>query len=158
MDIVYIYFIILGLIILILAIFNIFLLKQTRQTNQKIDKLLEKGKVKEFKDILLSQKEKNSELEERIKEVFLEIENLQDICKKTIQKIGIVRFNPFSDVGGNQSFSIALLDDKNNGFVISSLFLKEGNRVYAKTIKNGKSDYLLSEEEVEAVKRALDSE
>jgi len=157
MDIVYIYFIILGLVILVLAAFNVFLIRQARQTNETIDKLLEKGKIKEFKDIFLSQKEKNDELEEKIKQAFLEIENLYSICKRTIQKIGVVRFNPFTEVGGNQSFAIALLDDKNNGFVISSLFLKEGNRVYTKTIKNGKSDYLLSEEEVEAIKRALES-
>jgi hypothetical protein len=60
-------------------------------------------------------------------------------------------------MGGNQSFVIALLDDKNNGFVISSLFVKEGNRVYAKAIREGKSDYLLSKEEVEAINRAVNA-
>ena len=58
-------------------------------------------------------------------------------------------------MGGNQSFVIALLDDKNNGFVISSLFIKEGNRVYAKAVKDGKSDYLLSNEEKEAIAIAM---
>jgi len=58
-------------------------------------------------------------------------------------------------MGGNQSFVIALLDDKNNGFVISSLFIKEGNRVYAKAVKDGKSDHLLSDEEKEAINRAM---
>ena len=72
-------------------------------------------------------------------------------------KIGVVRFNPFNDMGGNQSFIIAMLDNKNNGFVISSLFVKDGNRVYTKTVKQGKSDYVLSKEEIEAINRAINS-
>ena len=60
-------------------------------------------------------------------------------------------------MGGNQSFIIALLDGKNNGFVISSLFVKEGSRVYTKEIKAGKSDYKLSKEELEAIERAIKS-
>ena len=94
-------------------------------------------------------------MEEKIEEAFLKIKNLEDICEITIQKIGVVRFNPFNEMGGNQSFIIALLDKKNNGFVISSLFVKDGNRVYAKTVKQGKSDYILSDEEIEAIERAI---
>jgi hypothetical protein len=148
-------FLLLSIIVIILVAINALLLKYFYHTNQKIDALLEKGKIKDFKDIFLSQKEKNNDLEEKIKEAFLKIKNLEDISEKTIQKTGIVRFNPFNDMGGNQSFVIALLDDKNNGFVISSLFVKEGNRVYAKAIKDGKSDHILSDEEKEALKRAI---
>jgi cell division protein FtsB len=134
-------FLLLGVVILILVVINAFLLKYFYQTNQKIDKLLENGKIKDFKDIFLSQKEKNDGLEENIKDAFLKIKNLEDTCETTIRKIGVVRFNPFNDMGGNQSFAIALLDNKNNGFLISSLFGKDGSRVYTKTIKQGKSDY-----------------
>ncbi|MGA2417916.1 MAG: DUF4446 family protein [Candidatus Staskawiczbacteria bacterium] len=150
-------FLLSGAVIIILVVINAFLLWYFYQTNKKIDRLLEKGKIKSFKDIFLSQKEKNSDLEEKIKESFLKIKNLENICERTIQKTGIVRFNPFNEMGGNQSFVIALLDDKNNGFVISSLFVKEGNRVYAKAIREGKSDYLLSKEEVEAINRAVNA-
>jgi hypothetical protein len=150
-------FLLLGIVILILIAINGFLLRYFYQTNKKIDKLLEKGKIKDFKDIFLSQKEKSNDLEKKIKEVFLKIKNLEDTCEITIQKTGIVRFNPFNDMGGNQSFVIALLDNKNNGFLICSLFIKDGNRVYAKAIKDGKSDHLLSEEEKEAITRAINS-
>ena len=148
-------FLCLGAVFLILIITNAFLIKYFYQANKKIDTLLEKGRIKDFKDIFLSQKEKNNDLEEKIKEAFLKIKSLEDTCEKTVQKVGVVRFNPFNDMGGNQSFVIAMLDNKNNGFVISSLFVKEGNRVYAKTIKQGKSDYLLSDEEKEALKKAI---
>lgn len=140
-----------------LMVVNAFLLWKFNQTNKKIDTLLEKGKIKDFKDVFLSQKEKHSELEDQLKEVFLKIKSLEDVCKITIQKTGVVRFNPFDNMGGNQSFVIALLDGKNNGFVISSLFVKEGNRVYAKSVKDGKSDHLLSKEEIEAIDKAIKS-
>mgnify|MGYP001559157419 CR=1 FL=1 len=117
--------------------------------------MLEKGKIKDLKDIFLKQIKKGEEQEEMTKEAFNRIKNLESISEKTIQKIDIVRFNPFSDLGGNQSFIIALLDKKNNGFLISSLFVNEGSRVYAKTIRDGKSDYNLSKEELEAIERAV---
>jgi len=157
MDIILISLIATGVIILALIILNAFLLAYFYKTHKKFDELLEKGKIKDFKDILLSQKEKHSDLEEQLKDAFLKIDNLENILSKTIQKTGIVRFNPFSDIGGNQSFAIALLDEKNNGFVISSLFVKEGNRVYAKAVKDGKSEHSLSNEEIEAIDRAISS-
>ena len=122
---------------------------------RKIDRLLEKGKVKDFKDIFLSQKEKSAELENQLKEAFLRIKDLEDISKRTIKKVAIIRFNPFNELGGNQSFVIALLDNNHNGFVISSLFTQEGIRVYAKSVVNETSDYTLSEEEKEAIDKAI---
>lgn len=142
-------------VIFVLVLINAFLVWYFYRSNKKIDALLEGGKIKSFKEIFLRQKEKSNELEKCLKQAFLEIGELQKISEKTIQKTGIVRFNPFNELGGNQSFVIALLDDKNNGFVISSLFAKEGNRVYAKAIRDGKSDHLLSEEEKEAIIRAI---
>jgi len=60
----------------------------------------------------LSQKEKNDDLSAKLKEAFLRIKSLEDITETTIRKIGVVRFNPFNDMGGNQSFIIAMLDNK----------------------------------------------
>jgi len=144
-----------GIIALILVIINVFLFIYSYKANKKIDILLEKGKVKDFKDIFLTQKEKNDDLGRQIKEAFLKIENLDKISEKTIQKVGLIRFDPFNEMGGKQSFALAMLDDKNNGFVMSSLFVKEGNRVFAKIVKNGKSEYVLSNEEIEAINKAL---
>ncbi|MCX6721164.1 MAG: DUF4446 family protein [Candidatus Staskawiczbacteria bacterium] len=150
-------FSLLSAVILILFLINCLFLWRFYRTNKKMEEILESGKVKDFKALFLKQKEKNNEFEGQIKNAFSKIKELENISKRTIQKIGIVRFNPFNEMGGNQSFVIALLDDKNNGFVISSLFVKDGNRVYAKNIKQGKSDHLLSKEEVEAINRAISS-
>lgn len=93
------------------------------------------------------------ELKKEFKKVSKELVDLKKENKFAIQKIGVVRFNPFSDVGGGQSFSIALLDANNDGVVITSLYTREGNRVYGKPIKNSQSEYQLSDEEKQAIKQ-----
>ena len=97
-------------------------------------------------------------LEEKIKEVSEKLEILKKESKFNFQKIGVVRYNPFSGVGSNQSFSIALLDGNNDGIVITSLYAREGNRVYGKPVKNGASEYSLSDEEKKAISRAIKPE
>jgi hypothetical protein len=76
--------------------------------------------------------------------------------KQALRRVGLVRFNPFEDTGGNQSFALALLDADGDGFVVSSLHARTGTRVYAKALTRGQSDGALSTEESEAVRRALD--
>ena len=98
------------------------------------------------------------ELKENFEKISKELEDLKKEGKFSIKKVGMVRFNPFSEVGGNQSFSLALLDENNDGIVITSLYTREGNRVYGKPIKGGQSEYLLSEEEKEAIKIAKENE
>ena len=94
-------------------------------------------------------------LEKNFEKLSEELEKLKKESKFSIQKTGVVRFNPFSEIGGDQSFSVALLDGNNNGFTITSLYTREGNRVYAKPIVNGKSQYFLSKEEKEAIEKAI---
>jgi hypothetical protein len=77
--------------------------------------------------------------------------------RRSIQRLGLVRFNPFEDTGGNQSFAIALLDAFGSGFILSSLHSRTGTRVYAKAVSEGRSDGALSAEETEALRVALES-
>jgi hypothetical protein len=78
--------------------------------------------------------------------------------KSHLQKMGFVRFNPFNDTGGDQSFCLAILDGHDHGIVISSLHSREQTRIYAKQIVAGKPQGVeLSREEAEAVTRALKS-
>ena len=72
-----------------------------------------------------------------------------------IQKVGLLRFNPFKETGGDQSFILALLDKSDSGVVLSGLYSRSGMRWYAKKIKNGKSaEHSLSDEEKEAIRQA----
>lgn len=99
------------------------------------------------------------EKEEKNKEA---IENLTQICEQLskdgslhIQKIGLLRFNPFHDTGGDQSFILALLNNKDTGVVISSLHTRTGTRWYAKAVDSGKGvEYELSSEEQKAIRSA----
>lgn len=72
----------------------------------------------------------------------------------SIQKVGLVRFNAFQNVGSDLSFALALLDRDNNGVVLNGLYGSESSNIYAKPVKNGESTYQLSEEEKDAIKIA----
>jgi hypothetical protein len=75
-----------------------------------------------------------------------------------IQRVGLVRFDAFDDIGGNLSFAIALLDEKGNGIVFSTINGRQESRSYAKPVKGGKSSYNLSSEELEAIRQAMGKE
>lgn len=91
-----------------------------------------------------------------------ELDSLKLYCTKLqkdgllhIQKVGLVRFNPFKDTGGDQSFVLSLIDGNDTGVVISGLYSRSGTRWYAKRVVEGKGvDYDLSEEEKKALKEA----
>jgi hypothetical protein len=77
--------------------------------------------------------------------------------KRSIQRVGIVRYNPFEDTGSNQSFVLAMLDARGDGFVLSSLHSRQQTRVFLKQLVKGAADAALSQEENEAIRRATES-
>lgn len=92
---------------------------------------------------------KTSELSDKVK-------ILSQDSGKYIQKIGILRFNPFGDTGGDQSFVLAMLDGTDTGIVLTSLHSRGTSRWYAKNVKEGKGiDHELSEEEKKVIKQAI---
>lgn len=84
-----------------------------------------------------------------------EVKKVNKLTERSLHRKGFVRYNPFGDVGGNQSFSLCLLDAAGDGYVISSIHSREGTRVYAKTVEGGRSEYNLSEEEKKSIELAL---
>lgn len=114
----------------------------------------EKKEPENLKQVLDELKKTQKQLEI----VANEMKNLKEKTRFAVQKTGMIRFNPFNAVGGNQSFSAAFLDANDNGVVITSLFTREGNRVYGKPIQTGKSEYPLSEEEKAAIQLAKNSQ
>lgn len=82
----------------------------------------------------------------------------EDASLKHIQRVELLRFNPYQETGGDQSFTACFLDEKGNGFVLTSLHARSQTRVFAKPIKLGKAEkYELSSEEEAVVKKALKS-
>jgi len=101
--------------------------------------------------LLNTDKKMESEVEQIKKELKIEIQQ----SKLHIQKIGIIRFNPFERMGGEQSFVIAFLNNEDNGLVINYIYTRDGLRVYSKKVKKGKGEeYELSEEEKKAIEKS----
>jgi hypothetical protein len=76
--------------------------------------------------------------------------------RRSLQHIGLVRFNPFDDTGSDQSFAIALLDDQRDGIVLSSLHGRTNTRLFAKPVADGASPHNLSDEETQAIRIAVE--
>ncbi len=86
------------------------------------------------------------------------VKTMEKSVQGSVQHVGLVRFNPFQETGGDQSFALALLDGRGDGIVISSLHSRAVTRFYAKPIKGGASQLSLSDEEAQAVQMALRSQ
>lgn len=124
------------------------------KTNSKWGKIQKDAKASNLVQILENILAKQDKQETTVAQILTELSELESNKKYYFQKSSFLRFNPFEDTGGDQSFIIALLDGNNDGFVISSLHSRNGTRIYAKQITNGKELHQLSKEEKEVVERA----
>lgn len=143
---------------LILGILNLLLLAaffwqfRTHRTRQAALRSGESGA--NLEEIVLRHKKILATHNKNLKELGEILEELVENNKLNIQKVGVVRFNPFADTGANMSFVVALLDAKDNGIVISSLHGREGTRIYAKPLEHGVSTFRLTDEERQAIQGA----
>lgn len=147
-NLVLIGFFILGLWLLALTVFalNIF---------SHYNKLTKDTEGKGLKSILESLLKEVTLSRSEVDRLKVYAQNLQKDGLFHIQKIGLVRFNPFKDTGGDQSFILSLVDGKDSGVIISGLYSRSGTRWYAKRVVEGKGvEHELSEEEKKALKEA----
>ena len=114
-----------------------------------------RGKTgKDLEDILIILKEDVERLKKSKENTEKELTLINKKLKKSIRGLETIRFNPFPDQGSNQSFAIGMLNEEGDGVVISSLYSRDRMSIFAKPIKNKKSEYELSIEEKEALKKA----
>ncbi len=119
-------------------------------------RLTKEGKKESLIQVIDTVLAKEDVLEKKIDELVKQCTKLEEEGKLYVQKIGLIRFNPFQDTGGDQSFILALVDANDTGVVISSLHTRSGTRWYAKKVTGGKGiEHNLSEEEKKAIKEAL---
>ena len=144
------FFIFSGLLILGFAVIGIFLLRINRKVRILFGETA--ATETEFQQNLAR---RVARIEAKIEEIDPRLELLEGISKLGIRKVGFLRFNPFHDTGGDNSFVLALLDEKNDGVLISSLYARGGVRVYGKPIEGGDSRYPLSKEEKGVVEEAM---
>lgn len=140
---------------LFLIVWNIYLQSELAKLRKNAKIMFSGKKVTDLEEVILGQLEKSKELEKAIISLKDEDQRILDALSYAVQKVGMVRFNPFGEVGGNQSFAFALLDNYNSGVIILSLYSRDGVRVYGKPVKEGKTEYQLSKEEEEALQIAM---
>lgn len=118
-------------------------------------KVINKGKKESFVHLIEEVFKKEEDNKKELDLLRSQYAKLEESGLSHIQKVGLVRFNPFKDTGGDQSFILALVDATNTGVVISSLHTRTGTRWYAKSVIAGRGlEYDLSEEEEKALKGA----
>ena len=98
--------------------------------------------------------ETSKQIEEKYSKLLDMVTDMDKTDKTKIQKVGLIRYNPFDEMGGNLCFALALLDGYDNGVVLNGIHSRTGSFTYAKPIEMGVSTYMLSEEEIKAVEMA----
>ena len=141
------------IILTILYITTVINLRKLRTSYQKFMNKL--GNGNNLDEMMKEYMKKVNSVEEKNNEIISYCKVLDDNLKKCTQKIGIVRYNAFKDTGSDLSFSLAILDDYNNGVVLNGIYARDSSNIYAKPIENGESKYILSNEEKEAINRAI---
>lgn len=109
---------------------------------------------KNVEEIIHQYYEKIDSMDIRMNKMDLQINKIEDKLLNCIQKVGIVRYNAFDNIGGELSFSLTLLDEHNNGVILTSIYSRTNNVVYGKPVKKGRASVTLSAEELQALDRA----
>ena len=140
------------LILFIMIIVNIVQMKKLKK-NYKI--FMSGNSAKNLEDTLIKRLDQIDSLIEANEENEQHIQLLFGKMRRTYQKMGLIKYDAFHEMGGKLSFSLAMLDEKDNGFIINAMHTREGCYTYIKEIVDGNSIIVLSEEEQEALNREM---
>jgi hypothetical protein len=121
---------------------------------RRASRALGNGGLRGLDQVLREQELHLRQVDDRVTEVERRLGHSERRLAGAIQRVKVLRFNPFRDTGGDQSFVIALLDDGGSGIVLTGLHSRAETRIYAKAVSAGSSEYPLSEEEVAAIRAA----
>ncbi len=147
------------IITIILVLLIITMMAKLSSLNKKYKKFLEKlGNGNNIEEDLETYMYRVEKVEKQNAEIANYVKTLDEDLTRCIQKVGIVRYNAFKDTGSDLSFTLALLDEHNDGVVLNGIYSREMSNIYAKPVKNGESSYTMSEEEKMAVQKAINSE
>ena len=141
--------------VVLLGVWVAWLQRSEAVLRRRLRRVLPQGESGGIDEILDRQLKSVESLSERVDALNKLHHELEHLSQRTIQKVAVIRYNPFSDTGGDQSFAIALLDSLGNGVVVSSLHSRTDTRVFAKPVQSGRSKFQLSDEEQDAIRKAL---
>ena len=143
---------------ILLVIGFIVMISKLSSLNKRYKKFLEKlGNGKDIEEDLETYMYRVEKVEKQNNEILNYVKTLDEDLTRCIQKVGMVRYNAFKDTGSDLSFTLALLDEHNDGVVLNGIYSREMSNIYAKPVENGKSSYTLSEEEKSAIDKAVNS-
>lgn len=142
-----VFFVFIGITILISAFWTI-------RTEKRLKKFFAGKKAKDLEENIDILEENISKLKSAKENIEKELIEVNKKLKKSIRGLETIRFNPFPDQGSNQSFAVGMVNEDGDGVVFSSLYSRERMSIFAKPVKNGKSEYELTTEEKEVLKKA----
>lgn len=155
MDLTYL-FLVLAAVTLILLVMVIVLIVQFRKLSKRYQKFMGGKNAKSLEKDIVGLYEDNKLIKASMDKSRKDIENLYRKFEGAFQKIGIVKYDAFNQMGGQLSFSLALLDENDNGFILNSVHSAEGCYSYTKEVKAGLCDIALGDEEKKALDIAMD--
>lgn len=142
---------ILGVLVIILFIWNITLSVKLGKVKKQFRGLVKGTSGENLEEILNGLFDRMSQMDQSNDQMKNEHEKIVDSFKNFKGRMGMVRFSAFENQGSDLSFSLALIDDRLNGVVLTSLFGRDDSRIYAKPVEKGDSVYTLSDEEKKAI-------
>ena len=152
-------YIILGLAAFCIILFIIIIINiiQINKLKKRYSNFIQGKNAKSLEDTLIARLKQVDDLMTANDINEKEIKKISEDMKHTFQKVGLVKYDAFNEMGGKLSFSLALLNASNDGFVLNAVHSREGCYTYVKGIIDGKSSMTLAEEEQEALKMAKGS-
>lgn len=146
---------VLAVALVVLTGWVVWLQRSDTVLRRRLRRVIGEGEGVGLDELLDRQFRRLDAVDERVEALNRLQHELETLSHRSIQKIGVIRFNPFSDTGGDQSFALALLDAQGNGVVLSSLHGRADTRIFAKQVQAGRSKHALSDEEQDAIRKAL---
>ena len=142
-------------IAIVLALISVFEYRRIEQMSKRLDALTMGVDGKPLEGVLDSHLESVFRVSHDLNQVTARTIALEAMSRRHFGRVGVVRFNPFDDTGGNQSFALVMMDADENGLILSSLHSRNGTRLYAKVMARGQCETPLSAEEAQALEMAL---
>ncbi|RAP74264.1 DUF4446 family protein [Paenibacillus montanisoli] len=142
------------LVVLILVVRSFVIGSKLKRLRKSYKQFMSGAGVEELESVIIDLKQRLAEQEEGQNKLKQSVRSLNDTLKKKKGNIGIHRYNAFAERGSDLSFSIAVIDDAEDGMVLSGIHGRENTFLYAKPVQEGQSKYPLTPEEIEAINLA----
>lgn len=150
-------YVLLGLVLLFLSSLAVFIVINVRMGRlvKYYRTMLTGTEGKNLEEMLHLCSRQSQEAANKVEQILALVQNLDNKMNGCLQRVGMVRFNAFEDIGGEMSFALAILDENSTGFIISNIYGRQESHVYLRPVKQGKSVCFLLPEEEKALQEAL---